>query len=328
MIPTLTNPLVSIVVPVFNAKDYVDACLDSLCTQDFHNIEVIAVNDGSTDGSGDLLVQRAAHDPRVIVLTHPGNSNRGVAASRNLGLNRARGAYLWFVDADDRVRPGAVSRLLGIAQERSADVVAFNAEESGAGLMPRHIYQKPKPVNNLTGEAWFALSCQQKECPHLVWLRFYRRAYLQECRLQFREGIVHEDIAWIIEGDLRARHFVYSESVLYDYLRKSQSITGSGSDTSLMRRAESMFDVVDQLRDINARLSLSAETRSLLRAEWVGQGLQVDRLRQDLTNPAMRKALDDRLKRTDFWRVLWKDATRLTRKRQLAQVMLRDLFQG
>ena len=328
MIPTLTNPLVSIVVPVFNAKDYVDACLDSLCTQDFHNIEVIAVNDGSTDGSGNLLIQRAAHDSRVIVLTHPGNSNRGVAASRNLGLNRARGAYLWFVDADDRVLPDAVSRLFAVAQERSADVVAFNAEESGAGLRPRRIYQKPKPVNKLTGEAWFALSCQQKECPHLVWLRFYRRAYLQECRLQFREGIVHEDIAWITEGDLRASHFVYSELVLYEYLRNSQSITGNDSDASLMRRAESMFDVVDQLRDINARLSLSAETRSLLRAEWVGQGLQVDRLRQDLTNPAMRKAIDDRLKRTDFWRALWKDATRLTRKRQLAQVMLRDLFQG
>ena len=324
MIPPLAKPAVSIVIPVYNAVAFLDACMDSLLTQDCENIEVIAVDDGSVDGSGELIARWAARDTRVIVLAHPGAANCGVAATRNLGLRHARGEYLWFVDCDDRVRPGAISQLLSLARERGADVVAFNAEESGGREAPRRIYRKSKPANDLTGEAWVTLSCQQKECPHLVWSRFYRRAYLQRCGLQFREGIVHEDIAWITEADLRAQCFVYTDAVLYDYFRNPQSITRNESDASLMRRAESLIEVVDQLRELNERVPMSVETRALLSAELVGQGLQVDHLRQHLTDAAMRKRLDDRLKRTNFWRALWKDATRFTRKRQLAQVMLRE----
>ena len=115
-----------------------------------------------------------------------------------------------------------------------------------------------------------------------------------------------------------------TDAVLYDYFRNPQSITRNESDASLMRRAESLIEVVDQLRELNERVPMSVETRALLSAELVGQGLQVDHLRQHLTDAAMRKRLDDRLKRTNFWRALWKDATRFTRKRQLAQVMLRE----
>ena len=321
-----TNPAVSIIIPVFNAKPYLDACLSSVCAQDCHDIEVIAVDDGSTDGSGALLAQWAARDARVFVLAHAENANRGVAASRNLGLQRARGKYIWFVDADDRVRAGAVSHLLAIAEHRSADVVAFNACESGAGSASQNLYAKPKPVNVMTGEAWVRLSCEQRECPHLVWLRFYRRAYLEKYGLKFREGIVHEDIAWITEGDLRAQVFVYTDAVVYDYLHNPQSITRDASDASLMRRVESLFEVVEQLREVNQRVPMSDHTRTLLRAELVGQGLQVDRLRQHITDKAMHQRINGRVQRTNFWRNLWKDATRLTRKRQLAQVMLREFL--
>ena len=319
-----SNPAVTIVIPVYNAKATIDACIDSLCTQDCRDIEVIAVDDGSSDGSGELLQHWASRDDRVIALAHPANANRGVAATRNLGLRHARGEYLWFVDGDDRVRPGAISRLLAVARNRGADVVAFNAEECGGNEAPRRIYRQAKPTAELSGEAWVTLSCRQKECPHLVWLRFYRRAYLEACDLKFREGIVHEDIAWITEGDLRAQCFVYTDQVFYDYFRNPQSITRDESDASLMRRAESLIEVVDQLRDINERCAMSEQTRTLLRAELVGQGLQVDQLRQHLADAALRKRIDARLEQANFWRGLWKDATRFTRKRQLVQVMLRD----
>ena len=324
MIPPPTPLAASIVVPVYNAQVFLDACLESLSTQD-GEFEVIAVDDGSTDGSAALLASWAARDGRVKVLTHPGGANRGVAATRNLGLRQAGGEYIWFVDADDRVRTGAINQLLTIARDRRADVVAFNADECGGAEAPRRVYTQAKPSTDLTGEEWVRLSCQQQECPHLVWLRFYRRAYLEACGLQFREGIVHEDIAWITEGDLRAQRFVYVDTVLYEYCRNPQSITRDESDTSLMRRATSLIEVVDQLRDINRRVPMSDETRTLLSAELVGQGLQVDRLRQHLTDPAMRKRIDERISQADFWRTLWKDASRFTRKRQLAQVMWREL---
>lgn len=301
--------------------------MNSLCTQDFAAIEIIAVDDGSTDGGATLLAKWAKRDPRVKILSHPQQANRGVAATRNLGLAYARGEYLWFVDADDRVRPSAISHLLALAKASNADVVAFNAEDGGVGTAPHRIYQQPKPTTKMTGEAWVALSCRQKEFPHLVWLRFYLRTYLEACGLRFHEGIVHEDIAWITEGDLRAHRLVYSDAILYDYARNVRSITGDESDASLLRRAEGLLVVVDQLRDINQRVPMSVETRTLLRAELVGQGLQVDHLRQHITDAGMRKRIDDGVKQKDLWRTLWKDATRLTRKRQLAQVMLREWFQ-
>ena len=71
MIPSLTNPVVSIVVPVYNATAYLEACMHSLCTQDFAAIEIIAVDDGSTDGGATLLAQWAERDPRVKILSHP-----------------------------------------------------------------------------------------------------------------------------------------------------------------------------------------------------------------------------------------------------------------
>ena len=329
MIPPPAHPVVSIVVPVYNASAYLDTCLDSLCAQDVRDIDIVVVNDGSTDDSADQLSQWAARDSRVTVHSHPGNANCGVAATRNLGLDHARGEFLWFVDADDRVRPGAISHLLATAKAHAddVDVIAFNASESGPGIESSRVYQQPKPVDRINGEEWVALSCRQKECPHLVWLRFYRRAYLAEIGLRFREGIVHEDIAWITEGDLRAKHFVYTDAILYDYQRNAQSITGNENDASLLRRAEGLITVVEQLRDINQRVGMSAETSKLLRGELVGQGLQVDRLRQHIADTVLRKKIDDRVKGANLWRALWKDATRLTRKRQLAQVMLREWWQ-
>ena len=324
MTPPLILPTVSIVIPVYNAAAYLDACMESVSTQDFCSIEVILVDDGSTDNSSEKLAAWAARDSRVIVVAHPENANLGVAASRNLGLNHARGAYLWFVDADDRVRPGAISHLVAVAKEQNADVIAFNAEETRAGFPTRNVYRQAKPVTVISGEEWVKLSCRQKESPHAVWLRFYQRAFLQRCGLHFCEGNGHDDIPWITEGDLRAERFVYNDAVLYDYARNEKSITGNGSAASLLGRAEGLMVVVDILRDINQRVPMSAETRSLLRAELVGQGLQVDRLRQHIADPALRKRLDERVKSANFWRSLWKDATRFTRKRQLVQVMLRE----
>jgi len=319
-------PAVSIVVPVYNAERHLEACLGGILAQDQHDIEVVAVDDGSSDRSRDILSALAASDARLVVLRHEGGANRGVAASRNLGLRRATGEYLWFVDADDRIRPGAVSTLLALARGHRADVVAFNGEECGGGLPSLPIYRKPKPSGVVAGEAWVACGCRQKEWRHFVWLRFYRRGYLRSCGLTFREGIVHEDIAWITEGDLRAARLVYADQILYEYVRNPQSLTRGETDARLLHRAESMFEVIAQLRDINRRCPMTEQTRNLLRSELVGQGVNLDRLRRRIAEPSLRQQLTRRLRREKFWRVLWRDAVSYTRKRQLARILWRETF--
>ena len=101
-------PLVSVVVPVYNAEPYLRECLDSLLGQTLKEIEIIAVDDGSTDGSGQLLAEYAARDKRLKVISL---KRSGAAAARNRGIEAARGKWLWFADADDIAAPGLAEKM-------------------------------------------------------------------------------------------------------------------------------------------------------------------------------------------------------------------------
>lgn len=114
--------LVSIIVPVYNTGEYLIPCLQSLCDQSYKNLEIILVDDGSTDGSGAVCDEFARRDDRIRVIHQP---NAGVSAARNAGLDAASGAYLTFVDADDGLVPEAVETALRYLRENNADVVTY-----------------------------------------------------------------------------------------------------------------------------------------------------------------------------------------------------------
>ena len=116
-------PLVSVVVPVYNAEPYLRECLDSLFGQTLKEIEIIAVDDGSTDGSGKILDEFAARDRRLKVIHQ---ENAGVSAARNRGIKAARGRYLTFVDADDRIDRQALGYLCFEAERLQTDILLFN----------------------------------------------------------------------------------------------------------------------------------------------------------------------------------------------------------
>jgi heptose III glucuronosyltransferase len=318
------QPSVSIVVPAYNAAAHLADCVACIGAQDYANLEIIVADDGSTDSTAEVAAGLARCESRLRVVTHADRANHGVAATRNRAMALAQGEYIWFVDADDRLRPGAVATAIDAARNGDADVVAFNAIETGGGLPDTPVYRQPKPAQQVNGEDWLALVIRQKESRHYVWQRLYRRTYLQTLGLKFREGIVHEDIAWITEGDLRAARFSYVDAVLYEYVRNPASLTRVDSDTTLRHRAESLVQVVRQLQEINQRCAMGQETRRLLQAELVGQGIQVDYLRRRIADGAMREAVSQLLEREHFWRSLWPDAITLTRKRQLLRILLRE----
>ena len=98
------NPTVSIIVPVYNAKNYLQRCIDSILHQEYTDYELFLVDDGSTDGSGDICDAYAAADARITVIH---KENTGVSDSRNLAISQARGTYLQFLDSDDWITPDA-----------------------------------------------------------------------------------------------------------------------------------------------------------------------------------------------------------------------------
>ena len=113
------RPQVSVVVPVYNVEKYLARCLDSLIAQTERNLEIICVDDGSTDGSAAILADYAAKDPRIQVMTQP---NAGQAVARNRGMDAATGEFLCFVDSDDAAHPRLVERLLSAINETGADI--------------------------------------------------------------------------------------------------------------------------------------------------------------------------------------------------------------
>ena len=118
-----SQPLVSVIVPVYNNEAYLPQCLDSIVTQTLSDIEIILVNDGSTDQAGEICKEYAAGDSRIRFLDQ---ENRGPSSARNAGLEVAKGEHIGFVDSDDWIEPHMYERLVQIATEHDCDIVWAN----------------------------------------------------------------------------------------------------------------------------------------------------------------------------------------------------------
>ncbi len=116
----MVDPLVTIIIPVYNAEKYLEKCLNSVLNQTMSEIEVIVVNDGSKDSSEEMALKYSRIDPRLRVITQ---ENSGPSAARNRGLREAKGEYICFYDADDWVLPEAVAELYLAAERTNADIV-------------------------------------------------------------------------------------------------------------------------------------------------------------------------------------------------------------
>lgn len=137
----MQHPLVSVIVPVYNADKYLPACLDSLAGQGVKDCEFILVDDGSTDGSLAICQQYAEKDNRFKVFTKP---NGGPSSARNLGLDVAKGKYIWFVDADDWIDVGSIDVLL---QEMNSDLIYFGFKNIDTnGVVTREVSLTSIPI--------------------------------------------------------------------------------------------------------------------------------------------------------------------------------------
>ena len=124
------QPLISIIVPVYQVKDYVGECVESLMAQTYMNLEILLVDDGSTDGSGVICDEYANRDDRIRVIHQ---ENRGLSAARNVGLDQAGGEYVAFVDSDDAVLPDFIEVLYELAERYQADIAACAYERGEIG---------------------------------------------------------------------------------------------------------------------------------------------------------------------------------------------------
>ena len=211
----------SIVIPVFNAGGSLRRCLESVLAQTRGDFEVICVDNGSTDGSLDVLEECAALDSRVTVLREP---RPGVSCARNAGIERARGRYLLFVDADDTVEPTLVERAVGVAEKDDAQLViySFDAcyEDPRAGFLqppcPRpELYDSVFSPRALDVPATFVVT------PN-VWRIVFQASYVRALGLAYPEDLrTSEDLVFVYRALLPAERVVTLPDALYHYSRDS-----------------------------------------------------------------------------------------------------------
>lgn len=217
--------IISIIIPVYNVEKYVGQCLDSLDRQDLNGVEIILVNDGSTDSSGSICDDYAKKHDNVLVINQP---NGGLSAARNTGIKHARGDYLLFLDSDDWLKDGAVSELKAILKDgKQVDIVLGKPvcydENSGETSEFGVDYDKIKKYNS-PSELFYKL-LKTKGFWFAAWLCVVRRSFILDKGLYFEPNIFHEDELWVPQIMIHAGSIVLWNDGFYCYrTNRSNSI--------------------------------------------------------------------------------------------------------
>ena len=250
----------SIIVPVFNTEAYLSECIDSLLKQGKLRLEIILVNDGSTDRSGAIADQYAVQDNRIKVI-HQENS--GASAARNAGLKVAQGEYIAFVDSDDWVKENSFCELYNKAITCQVDIVMGNLLYLPPnGIMYNPYKSIPEETRNMLffgKESFVRWSETQSYIPMAV-NYVYRRRFLESIQAQFEEGIMYEDELWTPIVLCQARKVIAVDIDFYYYRQQEGSVMFT---TKLIRRLDSLFRVTDRLMAFAAGFDFSGEGKEL-----------------------------------------------------------------
>lgn len=237
------KPKISVIVPVYNVRDYVEACLRSILCQTCRELEILVTDDGSSDGSGEICERLAAEDPRIHVLRQ---SNGGLSAARNAAIRRAEGEYLAPVDSDDLLEPTYLEKLLAACEANGAQIAVcdYRRIPEACRVLPRTEVQEPGgPVGPEdpgtpaeSTEPSEAVLFSPREClqkmyhpissgmSFTAWGKLYRRELFTEQGMEYPPGKLHEDQFTTYRLIAGAERIVYVPGERYGYRIRGGSI--------------------------------------------------------------------------------------------------------
>lgn len=223
---------ISIIVPAYNAEKYIGKCLDSLLSQTYKDIEIIVVNDGSTDATEEIIKQYK--DKRIKYYK---NKNQGIGKTRNFGIEKATGNYIMFIDSDDYVEEDACEKMLNKATSDDLDVVIcdFYKEYDDGRVEEAKV---PSFKNSSLEENPEIIT--EYLCP---WAKLYRRDLLVDNNIRFVEDLKYEDAPFVIEALDKAKRIGKVDACLNHYL-----IHGNSETTVRDRRCFDIIKIIDIIR--------------------------------------------------------------------------------
>lgn len=257
------RPAVSVIIPVYNGEEYLNACLDSVFAQTLKELQVICVNDGSTDASAQILAEyRKAHSDMIIV----NQENGGLSVARNTGIRHATGAYINFLDCDDTLRCDALETLYQRASQDELDMLLFDGETIYANEKLRQanpgyetLYRTKIHVGRRTmsGEKLFVRLVDGKSYRASACMYLLRLDYLREKGFTFIEGIYYEDNVFTLQCLLDAARCGIEATPFYQRSLRDDSIVTAHKD---FRHARSYYICQTEIQSFLFTRSFDADT--------------------------------------------------------------------
>ncbi|MEH7439022.1 glycosyltransferase [Neobacillus drentensis] len=274
------KPKVSIIVPIYNVEKYLSRCLDSLLAQTLKEIEVIAVNDGSTDLSLKILREYESQDNRIKVID---KQNGGVSSARNKGIQLSRGDYVGFVDPDDWVDPEMYMLMHKSATSEKADIVMCsyirefgNHSKIKNFNLPSEVYYKDEEVKIKVMRRLIGPLNKEVANPELldawgtVWSKLYRADLIKLNNIKFmdlKKIGTNEDTLFNIEACFYAKSFIFINRPLYHYWRANSTSVTSGFKPNLLEQWIFLFSYIESFlkeKNMNEEFYLALNNRICL----------------------------------------------------------------
>lgn len=242
----MENPVVSVIVPVYNVEPYLPQCLDSIVNQTLKNIEIICVNDSSTDNSLNILNHYAEKDPRIKVVTQP---NGGAGAARNRGLSLAAGKYLSFLDSDDFFEPDMLELAYNKAVCDKADFVVFQSDQYYTDR--KEFVSVPWTLREKEIPPYTPFNHRQmtdnifKVFVGWAWDKLYDREFVEKNHLRFQEQRTSNDMLFVFSGVAVAKRISVVKKVLAHQRRDAKDSLSKTRENSW----HCFYDALSALRD-------------------------------------------------------------------------------
>lgn len=233
----IKNPLVSIIVPTYNVKHYIRECIESILNQTYKNIEIIIVNDGSTDNSMYMIDDYVTSIDKIKVINQ---ENQGLSAARNSGIEKAKGKYVAMIDSDDKIKPDFIKNLVKTAMQTNADIVRGSFRDFHGNIPTGWIADFVTDPN--TGEIVLN-EFLDHSTSFVVWSSLYSREFLNTNNLRFTPGILLEDGDFTCRAYLAAHTVITTDYTDYMYRIRPGSILTSNN---AKRMSESEDLIVDK----------------------------------------------------------------------------------
>lgn len=221
-------PIITVVLPVYNVEKYLEKCVDSIVNQTFKDIEILLINDGSTDSSGNLCDRFAARDNRIKVYHR---DNAGPSATRNFGIDLATGEYICFVDSDDFLDPTALEYMYNTITHHNADMVMcgfyFDIERNGDIVYSSPVNTESRIISSREEFLDVLIEVKSKHLIDSCCNKLYRLSSIKNSKVKMPEGELYEDTEFNFKLLPFLEKIIISDKCFYHYLQRDLSITKS-----------------------------------------------------------------------------------------------------